>query len=163
MRAARGCVMLACMLASAACPWCHGPRARCCLIMRVDHDHLPSAVNRHAHGCNHRINRDQLQGIEGGVRQGGCWPFCRLYAHLLTFGLHLACRFEDILGALSDQLASADYFYFIDGDVRFNEGVLLGDVSGRLTTTESARGGWMQTFADYKPTYSALGGGWMHL
>ena len=32
--------------------------------------------------------------------------------------------------------AEADYFYFMDGDVRFNEDVLLGDVSGDMVAVE---------------------------
>jgi hypothetical protein len=45
-------------------------------------------------------------------------------------------KFEDILAGLGDHLANADYFYFIDGDVRFNEHVLLSDVAGDLVGVE---------------------------
>ena len=34
------------------------------------------------------------------------------------------------MAGLGTHLANADYFYFIDGDVRFNENVLLSDVAG---------------------------------
>eukprot|EP00038_Savillea_parva_P023365 m.40558 g.40558 ORF g.40558 m.40558 type:complete len:607 (-) comp5998_c0_seq1:4148-5968(-) len=45
-------------------------------------------------------------------------------------------KFEDILTALETVIAAADYFYFIDGDVRFHENVLLGDVSGDMVAVE---------------------------
>lgn len=34
------------------------------------------------------------------------------------------------------ELDSADYFYFIDGDVRFREDVTLADISGDLVGVE---------------------------
>lgn len=34
-------------------------------------------------------------------------------------------KFEDILTALEHHIAEADYFYFMDGDVRFNEDVRI--------------------------------------
>jgi len=45
-------------------------------------------------------------------------------------------KFEDILNALEKEISEADYFYFIDGDVRFQEDVLLADVSGDLVAVE---------------------------
>ena len=45
-------------------------------------------------------------------------------------------KFEDILNALEKEIEEADYFYFIDGDVRFQEDVLLADVSGDLVAVE---------------------------
>jgi hypothetical protein len=45
-------------------------------------------------------------------------------------------KFEDILAALRPQLLAADYFYFIDGDVRFHENVSLAEISGDLVGVE---------------------------
>lgn len=45
-------------------------------------------------------------------------------------------KFEDILNALRSHIEAADYFYFIDGDVRFQEDVLLADVAGDLVGVE---------------------------
>lgn len=45
-------------------------------------------------------------------------------------------KFEDILHALQPQIEAADFFYFIDGDVRFQEDVLLSDVAGDLVGVE---------------------------
>ena len=45
-------------------------------------------------------------------------------------------KFEDILHALSKEIADADYFFFVDGDVRFNEDVLLADVAGDMVAVE---------------------------
>eukprot|EP00040_Diaphanoeca_grandis_P014763 m.74992 g.74992 ORF g.74992 m.74992 type:complete len:587 (-) comp24724_c0_seq2:165-1925(-) len=45
-------------------------------------------------------------------------------------------KFEDILHALATIIEQADYFYFMDGDVRFQEHVLLGDVAGDLVAVE---------------------------
>lgn len=39
-------------------------------------------------------------------------------------------KFEDILNGIGAVLRTADFFYFMDGDVRFNEEVLLADVAG---------------------------------
>ena len=38
-------------------------------------------------------------------------------------------KFEDILGGIGDVVRAADYFFFLDGDVRFNEEVPLSDVA----------------------------------
>jgi hypothetical protein len=45
-------------------------------------------------------------------------------------------KFEDILNALLPVIEAADYFYFMDGDVRFNEDVHLADVAGDLVGVE---------------------------
>lgn len=45
-------------------------------------------------------------------------------------------KFEDILSALREPIQKADYFFFFDGDVRFNEDVLLADVAADLTGVE---------------------------
>eukprot|EP00037_Helgoeca_nana_P030268 m.372486 g.372486 ORF g.372486 m.372486 type:complete len:591 (+) comp28148_c0_seq3:361-2133(+) len=45
-------------------------------------------------------------------------------------------KFEDILTALETHIEEADYFYFMDGDVRFQEHVLLGDVAGDMVAVE---------------------------
>lgn len=45
-------------------------------------------------------------------------------------------KFEDILTALEQPIRDADYFYFMDGDVRFKEHVLLADVAGDLVAVE---------------------------
>lgn len=45
-------------------------------------------------------------------------------------------KFEDILNALEPIIEAADFFYFMDGDVRFNENVSLADVAGDLVGVE---------------------------
>eukprot|EP00041_Stephanoeca_diplocostata_P006416 m.84305 g.84305 ORF g.84305 m.84305 type:complete len:601 (+) comp16351_c0_seq41:497-2299(+) len=45
-------------------------------------------------------------------------------------------KFEDILTALEGPISDADYFYFMDGDVHFQEHVLLGDISGDMVAVE---------------------------
>mmetsp|Transcript_6635 Transcript_6635/g.17074 ORF Transcript_6635/g.17074 Transcript_6635/m.17074 type:complete len:653 (-) Transcript_6635:296-2254(-) len=45
-------------------------------------------------------------------------------------------KFEDILHALRPQIEAADFFYFMDGDVRFKEDVMLADVAGDLVGVE---------------------------
>lgn len=45
-------------------------------------------------------------------------------------------KFEDILAGIGDVVRAADYFFFLDGDVRFNEDVPLSDVAADLTAVE---------------------------
>lgn len=45
-------------------------------------------------------------------------------------------KFEDILNALQPVIEAADFFYFMDGDVRFNEDVHLADIAGDLVGVE---------------------------
>eukprot|EP00039_Didymoeca_costata_P012567 m.181663 g.181663 ORF g.181663 m.181663 type:complete len:562 (-) comp15515_c0_seq14:2131-3816(-) len=45
-------------------------------------------------------------------------------------------KFKDILTALEDVILAADYFYFLDADVRFMDHVLLSDISGDLVGVE---------------------------
>jgi len=78
-------------------------------------------------------------------------------------------KFEDILTALEQPIRDADYFYFMDGDVRFQEHVLLADVAGDLVAVEHPMyprhdWGWCvhgkQTMCEYpyerKPTSTAF-------
>ena len=58
---------------------------------------------------------------------------CVVYINRPESGLS---KFEDILAGIGSHLEDADYFYFIDGDIRFNEDVLLADVSGDLVGVE---------------------------
>lgn len=48
-------------------------------------------------------------------------------------------KFEDILNGLQADIKAADYFYFVDGDVRFQEDVLLADIAGDMVSTSSTQ------------------------
>eukprot|EP00040_Diaphanoeca_grandis_P014764 m.75000 g.75000 ORF g.75000 m.75000 type:complete len:592 (-) comp24724_c0_seq3:94-1869(-) len=45
-------------------------------------------------------------------------------------------KFEDIRNGLGTEIASADYFYFMDADIRFKDRVQLADVAGDLVGVE---------------------------
>jgi hypothetical protein len=45
-------------------------------------------------------------------------------------------KFKDLLGALEDQMKEADYFFFLDADVRFMEPVQLVDIGADLMGVE---------------------------
>lgn len=45
-------------------------------------------------------------------------------------------KFYDINSGLRDHIQHADYFFFMDADVRFKDNVLLADVAGDLTAVE---------------------------
>lgn len=45
-------------------------------------------------------------------------------------------KFEDIKNALGSQISNADYFFFMDADIRFKDRVELGDVAGDLVGVE---------------------------
>ena len=45
-------------------------------------------------------------------------------------------KFKDIMAALRDHIAHADYFFFLDADVRFMSRVELVDIGADLTGVE---------------------------
>lgn len=91
---------------------------------------LDSAREHFGHDCRLSLHliTDDVEGVSQLYN-----PSYAPYREWPESGLS---KFEDILATQSKHLAEADYFYFIDGDVRFKEAVLLGDISGDLVGVE---------------------------